>query len=79
MDKEDSEKVLVEVSGLLNKFQDIVSDNVPEGLPPMRRISHQIDLISGASLSNKAAHRMTPTKNKELNKQFEELLRKGLI
>lgn len=79
MDKEGSEEVPVEVFGLLNEFQDIVFDNVPEGLPPVRKISHQINLILGASLLNKATHRMTPTKKEELNRQVEELLRKGLI
>ena len=77
--KEDSEKVPEEVFGMLDEFQDIVSDNVPEGLPPIRQINHQIDLIPGASLPNKAAHRMTPAENDELNRQVQELLRKGLI
>ena len=45
----------------------------------MRKISHQIDLIPGASFPNKVAHRMTPAKNEELNRQVQELLRKGLI
>jgi hypothetical protein len=67
-DKEGSEKMLIEVSGLLNEFQDIVSDNVLEGLPPVRKISHQINLIPRASLPNKVAHRMTPTENEELNR-----------
>ncbi|XP_059075243.1 uncharacterized protein LOC131875202 [Cryptomeria japonica] len=58
VDKEHSEEVLVEVSSLLNEFQDIVSDNVPKGLPPVRKISHRIDLILGASLPNKATHKM---------------------
>ena len=30
-------------------------------------------------MPNKAAHRMTPVENEELNKQVQELLRKGLI
>ena len=45
----------------------------------MRKINHQIDFIPGASFPNKATHRMTPTKTKELNRQVQELLRKGLI
>lgn len=63
MDKEDSKELSVEVSVLLNEFQDIVSDNVPEGLPLVRKISHHIDLIPRASFPNKVAHRMTPTEN----------------
>ena len=77
--KENSEKVPEEVSRMLDEFQDIVSDNVPEGKPPIRKISHQIDLIPRASFPNKTAHRMTPAENEELNRQVQELLRKGLI
>ena len=45
----------------------------------IRKIIHQIDIILGASFPNKAAHRMTPTEMEELNRQVQELLRKGLI
>ena len=68
-----------EVSNLLSEFGDVISDNVLEELPPVRQISHQIDLILGASLLNKATQWMNPAKTKELNKQVQELLRKGLI
>ena len=78
-DKEGSSEIPLEVSNLLSGFGDVISDNVPKGLPQVRQISHQIDLILGASLPNKAAHRMTPTKIEELNRPVEELLRKGLI
>ncbi|WP_141201780.1 hypothetical protein, partial [Paludifilum halophilum] len=78
-DKEGSSEMPLEVSDLLGEFGDIISDNVSDGLPPVRQINHQIDLIPGASFPNKAAHRMTPTKKEELNRQVQELLRKGLI
>ena len=68
-DKEGSSKIPLEVSGLLSEYGDVISDNVPEGLPLVRQISHQIDLIPGASFPNKDAHRMTPTETEELNKQ----------
>ena len=73
------EEVHAEVAELLKEFPDIVSDNVPNGLPPMSKISHHMDLIPGASLPNKAAHRMTLAESEELNKQVNELLQKGLI
>ena len=66
--KEGSSEMPLEVSDLLSEFGDIISNNVPQGLPPIRQISHQIDLILGASFPNKAAHRMTPTETEELNR-----------
>ena len=68
-DKEGSSEIPLEVSDLLSEFGDVISDNVPEALPPVRKINHQMDLIHGASFHNKVAHRMTPTKTKELNRQ----------
>ena len=73
------EEVPIEVVELLKEFPDIVSDNVPDGLPPVRKISHQMDLILEASFPNKAAHKMKPTESEELNKQVNELLQRGLI
>ena len=68
-DKGGSGEIPLEVSDLLSEFGDIISDNVPKGLPLVRKISHQIDLIPGTSFPNKVAHRMTPTETEELNIQ----------
>jgi hypothetical protein len=57
-----------EIQPLLNEFKEIVGDDLPTGLPPLRSISHQIDLILGSSLPNKAPYRMTPTESEEVNK-----------
>jgi hypothetical protein len=79
VDKEDTIEVPIEVSNLLLDFQDIISDNILEVLPPVRKISHQMDLTPIAIFPNKAAHHMTPTESEELNRQVQELLQKGLI
>ena len=63
--KTDVEEVPTEVAKLLKEFPDIVSDNVPDGLPLVRKISHQMDLIPGASLPNKAAHRISPAESED--------------
>ena len=72
--KEEVEEVPIEVVDMLGDFSYIVSDNVPDGLPPMRKISHQMDLILGASFSNNAMHRMRPIESEELIRQVHELL-----
>ena len=68
-----------EIVELLNEYKDIIADYIPNGLPPLRSISHCMDLIPGASFPKKAPYRLTPTKNEELNRQVHELLQKGLI
>jgi hypothetical protein len=49
-----------EIQELLEEFVDIVVDELPCSLPPIRSISHHIDLIPRASLWNKATYRLTP-------------------
>jgi hypothetical protein len=54
-------------------------DELPCLLPPIRSISHHIDLILGASLLNKAVYRLTPQENEEVKRQVQDLMEKGLI
>ena len=68
-----------EIQAVLNNFVDIIVDELPNELPPMRSVSHHIDLILGASLPNKAAYRLTPQENAEISRQVQELMNKGLI
>ena len=42
-----------EIQELLEEFQDIVVDELPDKLPPKRSINHHIDFIPGESLPNK--------------------------
>ena len=64
---------------MLNEYKDIAVEDIPDGLQPVRSISHCMDLIPVASFPNKAPYRLTPTENEELNRQVHELLQKGLI
>jgi hypothetical protein len=54
---------------LLQKFKDVFPAGIPSGLPPLRGIEHQIDLISGASLPNRATYRTNPEETKEIQQQ----------
>jgi hypothetical protein len=45
----------VEIQKLLDEFVDIVVDELPHTLPPIRSISHHIDLILGASFSKQSS------------------------
>jgi hypothetical protein len=57
-----------EVQELLEEFADIVVDELPRSLPPIRSVSHHIDLIPGASLPNKATYRLMPQENEEVKR-----------
>jgi hypothetical protein len=67
------------VSTVLQEFADVFLDGVPAGLPPLRGIEHQIDLIPGATLPNRAPYRTNPDETKEIQKQVQALLDKGYI
>ena len=58
-----------EIQKLLEEFAGIVVDELPHSLPPIRSISHHIDIIPGASLPNKAGYRLTPQENEEVKRQ----------
>jgi hypothetical protein len=64
---------------MLEEFQDIMPDEVPNRLPPIRVVQHVIDLISGSTLPNLPHYRMSPTENEELSHQIQQLLDKGFI
>jgi hypothetical protein len=68
-----------EILELLEEFADIIVDELPHSLPPMRSVSHHIDLIPGASFPNKAAYRLTSQENEEVKNQVQDLLDKGLV
>ncbi|KAJ0972256.1 hypothetical protein J5N97_020215 [Dioscorea zingiberensis] len=69
----------IEVQQLLLEFADLMPEELPPGLPPMRDIQHQIDLVPGSSLSNRPTYRLSPKEAEELQRQVEELLRNGYI
>ncbi|XP_051130355.1 uncharacterized protein LOC127250921 [Andrographis paniculata] len=67
------------VASLLQEYQDVFPDEVTGGLPPIRGIEHQMDLIPGASIPNRPAYKASPEEVKEIRKQVDELLDKGWI
>nr|GMD14355.1 retrotransposable element [Ipomoea batatas] len=56
-----------ELRSLLKEFADIMPNELPYGIPPLRGIQHQNDLIPGASLPNLPHYCMNPTESEALN------------
>jgi hypothetical protein len=54
------------ITNLLQEFKDVFPAEIPPGLPPLRGIEHQINLIPDASLPNRAAYRTNPEEMKEI-------------
>ena len=67
------------VISLLQEFDDVFSEEIPNGLPPIRGIEHQIDFVLGATIPNQPAYRSNPEETKELQRQVNELMEKGTL
>jgi hypothetical protein len=67
------------IVSLLQEFEDVLPEEVPYGLPPIRGIEHHIDFIPCASIPNRPPYRSNPEETKELQRQVGELLEKGYV
>ncbi|XP_059311671.1 uncharacterized protein LOC132063226 [Lycium ferocissimum] len=67
------------VTSLLKEYDELFSEEMPDRLPPLRGIEYQIDFVPGPQIPNKPAYRSNPEEIKELQRQVEELLEKGLV
>ena len=78
-DAENIPSIPKKVAELLDDFSDIASTDLPNELPPLRNIQHDIDFMLGSQLPNLPAYRMNPVEYAELKRQVDELLSKGFI
>ncbi|WVZ96873.1 hypothetical protein U9M48_042456, partial [Paspalum notatum var. saurae] len=62
----DLPSILPSVLELLQLFEDVFLDDIPVGLPLIRGIEHQIDLVPGASLLNSPTYRTNLEETKEI-------------
>nr|GEV91807.1 putative reverse transcriptase domain, aspartic peptidase domain protein [Tanacetum cinerariifolium] len=61
---------------IVSEFPDVLPDELP-GIPPVREVEFNIELILGAEPISKAPYRMAPIELKELKDQLQELLERG--
>nr|GEW41450.1 hypothetical protein [Tanacetum cinerariifolium] len=63
---------------IVSEFPDVFPDELP-GIPPVRKVEFNIELIPGSESISKAPYRMALIKLKELKDQLQELLERGFI
>ncbi|RDX94973.1 hypothetical protein CR513_22568, partial [Mucuna pruriens] len=61
------------------EFTDVFPDEVLHGLPPLKGIEHQIDLVPSCPIPNRPSYRTNPKETKEILRQVNELLQKGFV
>uniref|UniRef100_A0A2N9HG40 Uncharacterized protein n=1 Tax=Fagus sylvatica TaxID=28930 RepID=A0A2N9HG40_FAGSY len=64
---------------LLHEFDDVFPEEMPNELPPIRGIEHQIDFVPGAAIPNRPAYRSNLDETKELQRQVEDLISNGYV
>nr|GFA52100.1 putative reverse transcriptase domain-containing protein [Tanacetum cinerariifolium] len=63
---------------IVSEFPNVFLDELP-GIPPVREVEFNIELILGAEPISKAPYRMDPVELNELKDQLQELLERGFI
>jgi hypothetical protein len=60
-------------------YENIFPNKTLSGLPPIRWIEHQIDLVPEETISNQSTYRSNLDETKEIQMQVDELMSKGYI
>ncbi|GJT45774.1 reverse transcriptase domain-containing protein [Tanacetum coccineum] len=66
------------IRGVVREFPEVFPEDLP-GLPPVRQVEFQIDLIPGATPVARAPYRLAPSEMQELSNQLQELADQGFI
>nr|GEU74409.1 putative reverse transcriptase domain-containing protein [Tanacetum cinerariifolium] len=77
MEKKSEEKQLEDIP-VVREFLEVFPEDLP-GLPLVRQVEFQIDLISGAAPITRAPYRLAPSEMQELSNQLQELADRGFI
>nr|GEV66655.1 putative reverse transcriptase domain-containing protein [Tanacetum cinerariifolium] len=76
MEKKSDEKRLEDIP-VVKEFSDIFSEDLP-GLPPVRQVEFQIDLIPGAVPVAQTPYRLASSEIQELSNQLQNLTHQDL-
>ncbi|GJY95500.1 putative reverse transcriptase domain-containing protein [Tanacetum coccineum] len=75
--KKSDDKRLEDIS-VVREFSEVFPEDLP-GLPPVRQVEFQIDLIPGAAPVARAYYIFAPSEMQELSNQLQELADQGFI
>ena len=70
-------EILAAVLDLLAEFEDVFAD--PQGLPPIRRHDHAIQLTEGASIPNLRPYKYPHYQKNEIERMVREMMESGVI
>ncbi|KAL3686374.1 hypothetical protein R1sor_008948 [Riccia sorocarpa] len=62
---------------ILSEYSDVLTDELPEELPPRWEVDHKIELVPGSAPPSKAAYRLNQPEMLELKRQLAELMERG--
>ncbi|GKF49690.1 hypothetical protein Tco_0142941, partial [Tanacetum coccineum] len=77
MEKKSDEKRLEDIP-VVREFLEVFPEDLP-GLPLVRQVEFQIDLIPGATPIARAPYRLAPSEMQELSDELQELADRGFI
>ena len=66
-----------QLRALLKKYQHLMPDELPAGLPPRRAIEHKIELTGDAKPHAPPLRRYSPLEDEEIRKQVTKLVERG--
>nr|GEV38331.1 putative reverse transcriptase domain-containing protein [Tanacetum cinerariifolium] len=73
-----SKDIRMEDTPVVREFPDVFPKDLP-GLPLVRKVEFQIDLIPGAAPVARTPYRLAPSEMQELSYQLQELADRGFI
>lgn len=74
-----NENLLGRIVFVLQDYKDVFHEEVPDGLPPLIGIEHQIDFLLETIIPYRPAYRCNSKETKELQRKIEDLMKKGYV
>ncbi len=67
------------ISNTINKFLDVLMDDLPKHLPPHHNVDHKIEVVPGLAPPSKSPYQLNKKELQELKVQINNLMEWGYI